>query len=120
MTEGINRDSYVSMTSHRSLTSLLRRAILPTLILGIGYYLGYNLVQGDRGLLAWTRINEDLETSRTELQQLQSERLALQHKVSLLRPDNLDPDMLDERSREVLGLADENELVIFLDDPMKD
>ena len=28
---------------------------------------------------------------------------------------DLDPDMLDERSREVLGLADENEIVIFLD-----
>ena len=93
---------------------------MPTVVLGLVYYLGYNLVQGESGLLAWTRINGDLEASQAELQQLRTQREALEHKVSLLRPDNLDPDMLDERSREVLGLADKNELVIFLDDPIKE
>jgi cell division protein FtsB len=106
------------MTTRHSFSSLLRRAAVPALVLSVAYYLGYNLVQGERGLLAWTDINQELETNRAELERLQMERQALAHKVSLLRPDNLDPDMLDERSREVLGLADKNEVVIFLDDPL--
>jgi cell division protein FtsB len=106
------------MTTRHSFSSLLRRAAVPALVLSVAYYLGYNLIQGERGLLAWTDINQELETNRAELERLQMERQALEHKVSLLRPDNLDPDMLDERSREVLGLADKNEVIIFLDDPL--
>lgn len=104
------------MRSHHSLISLLKRAAMPALVLSAAYYLGYNLVQGERGLLAWTDINQELETNQAELNRLQQERKNLDKKVTLLRPDNLDPDMLDERSRAVLGLADENEIVIFLED----
>ncbi len=105
------------MTSQQSFLSLLRRAALPAIVLGLGYYLAYNLIEGDRGLIAWLGINQELDADNKELERLKAERMALEKKVSLLRPDHLDPDMLDERSRAVLGLAEEDELVIFLDEP---
>jgi len=33
--------------------------------------------------------------------------------VSLLRPESLDPDMLDERARAILNLANQDDLVML-------
>ena len=41
------------------------------------------------------------------------EREKLEKRVDLLRPENLDLDMLEERARSVLGLAHPDELVIY-------
>ncbi|TNE59108.1 MAG: septum formation initiator family protein [Alphaproteobacteria bacterium] len=101
------------MKSHLSLSSFFKRAMTPTIVVSLIIYLSYNLMEGDRGLLAFQDVNEELEANRAELKRLQDERAALEKKVELLRPDHLDPDMLDERSRAVLGLVGENEIVIF-------
>ncbi|TNE35662.1 MAG: septum formation initiator family protein [Alphaproteobacteria bacterium] len=101
------------MKSHLSLSSFLKRAMTPTIVVSLIFYLSYNLMEGDRGLLAFQDVSEELEANRAELKRLQEERAALEKKVELLRPDHLDPDMLDERSRAVLGLVGENEVVIF-------
>jgi cell division protein FtsB len=34
--------------------------------------------------------------------------------VSLMRPESLDRDMIDERAREALNMADAKDIVIFL------
>jgi len=41
--------------------------------------------------------------------------LALEHRVSLLRPESVDPDMLEEQARSRLGLTDRDEVVILKD-----
>ena len=41
---------------------------------------------------------------------------ALERRVHLMRPSSIDPDMLDEQVRSVLGFAREGELIIYLDD----
>ena len=48
-----------------------------------------------------------------ELARLKIERAQWQHRVSLLRSDRLDPDMLDERARAVLDYAHPNDLVLM-------
>ena len=37
----------------------------------------------------------------------------MERRTSLLWPDNLDPDMLSERARAVLGLAHPDDVVIY-------
>ena len=37
----------------------------------------------------------------------------LARRVELLRPENLDRDMLDEQARQILGLAHSDDLVIY-------
>jgi cell division protein FtsB len=55
---------------------------------------------------------EGLEAKRDVIR---AERQTIEHRVSQLRPQSLDPDLLDERAREVLGFAHPNERVILLE-----
>jgi cell division protein FtsB len=88
-------------------------------ILGISLvgYFSYHLVQGDRGLVAWARLNQEVQAARTELAGVEAERQALDRRVNLLRSNHLDRDMLDERARATLNLVGPNEVVIFTAPP---
>ena len=46
-----------------------------------------------------------------DIERTRAERIELERKVSLLRTDNLDPDMLDERARFQLDYANPRDLV---------
>ncbi len=48
-----------------------------------------------------------------EFDNVQRQRIRLERKVALLRPESLDPDMLDEMARSQLEVAAPNELVTF-------
>lgn len=75
-------------------------------------YFGYHLLLGERGLGAWVRLGDELAIARADLEVRQAEQRDLEHKVGLMRPESLDPDMLDEQVRAVLGYAREDEVVI--------
>ena len=76
-------------------------------------YFGFHLVAGERGLRAWVRLGDELAVARADLAISQAEQAALEQHVGLMRPDSLDPDMLDEQARLVLGYAREDEVVIL-------
>jgi cell division protein FtsB len=95
----------------------LRHAILPMLGVAMTGYFGYHALTGDRSLLAYFRITDEIKAAKAELAQVQAERKKLEHRVSLLRPESLDPDMLDERARWSLGFVGDREIVIL--DPSK-
>jgi cell division protein FtsB len=78
----------------------------------VGYFL-YHTVQGDRGWLSMLRLQQQVNTAETNLSQLQKDRQQLEHRVQLLRPDSLDPDLLDEKSRELLNYSKPGEIVIL-------
>lgn len=93
------------------------RAIVgPVLAISLVGYFAYHLFAGDRGLIAWVQLSDRLRDSEATLAALDTEKQTLDHRVSLLRPDHLDRDMLDERARAVLNLAGPDEVVI-LDQP---
>jgi cell division protein FtsB len=48
-----------------------------------------------------------------ELAGLKEVRERLERDVSLLRPESLDPDMLDERARAILNLAHSDDLIML-------
>jgi cell division protein FtsB len=77
----------------------------------VGYF-AYHSVEGDRGLVAYLRLNEQIVLAKAQLAEVAAERKALEQRVSLLRPNRLDPDMLDERARLLLNLARPDEVVI--------
>lgn len=91
----------------------IRRAAGPALFAACALYLGYHAVQGERGLAAWFRIGERVETLRATAAETRAERTALERRVRLLRPDALDPDMLEERAAAVLNLAPPGTLAII-------
>jgi cell division protein FtsB len=88
----------------------------PVLGVSLMCYFGYHLVQGERGLLAWLRLTQEIKVAKTRLASLDADRAALEGRVSLLRPEHLDRDMLDERARATLNLTGPNEVVILRGD----
>ena len=78
-------------------------------------YFSYHLVEGDRGLFAYLKLQNDIRKAEAEYQITEMERERLEKRVKLLDSKNLDLDMLEERAREVLGLAHPDEVVIYTD-----
>ncbi len=76
-------------------------------------YFAYHAVQGDRGLIAWLQLNQQVEEAAATLAVMTEKRQILERRTALLGPDNLDPDMLEERARAILSFAHPDEVVIF-------
>ena len=90
-----------------------RHAIGPFLGLTALAYFAYHTVQGDRGLLAWWRLKQDVRVAEASLDRLEAERSRLDRRSQLLRPEHLDPDMLEERARIMLDMGRDDEVVIL-------
>jgi len=92
-----------------------RHIVGPVLgICAIGYF-AFHAIQGDRGLLALRQLSQRVEMARLEHATIKARRMLLEHKVQLLNPNTLDPDMLDERARIMLNYGFEDEIVIIPD-----
>ena len=79
----------------------------------IGYF-AFHAVEGDRGLRAYFALNLQTELAREERDALRHDRMTIERRVNLLKPESLDLDMLDERARFVLNKVHEDDFVIFL------
>jgi len=91
-----------------------RAAIAPFLLILMVAYFGLSFVQGDRGLLAWIRLSDEIALVQADLGDLMAHRTQMEHRVQLLRPNGLDLDMLDERARALLGFVHKDEIVIYI------
>lgn len=85
---------------------------LPVIGACVAGYFAYHAVQGDRGIIAWLVLNQQIREAQQVEAELAAERAVLEQRVALLRPDSLDPDMLAERARVMLNLAHSDELII--------
>ena len=90
--------------------------VLLTCALGL-LYVGYQSVQGERGLLRWVERSAEVERTRAEVAALAEERRKLERRVSQLRTESLDLDLLDQEARRMLNLGHPDEEVLFLDEP---
>ena len=102
------------MVTHRR-----RRVVLTVLglygfaALFIGYF-GVNAFTGAHGLRAQADLDKQLVAMQQELGQLKAQRAVWEKRVSLLRSDRIDPDILDERARALLGYADPRDITLLL------
>jgi cell division protein FtsB len=98
------------------LRALRRRAhfvLGPVIGIALTGYFAYHLVEGDRGFKAWLRLNRDIRTAAANLEAVRAQRTALELRVSNLRPEHVDPDLLDERIRATLNLVAPDDIVIM-------
>jgi cell division protein FtsB len=93
--------------------SFLRRLITPVLAIAALGYFGFHAMNGELGVVGRAMIERQVAELEGELQLLVAERRELAARVSLLRPESLDPDMLDERARLYLNLVHPDELVVL-------
>ena len=101
------------MVTHRRRRTILTALALYTLAaLFIGYF-AVNAFTGNRGLRAAQDLDQQMAEMKGELSRLKAERRVWEHRVSLLRSDRIDPDMLDERVRAMLDFVDPNDIVML-------
>lgn len=70
---------------------------------------------GGRGLIAWVHLKNEIVKAEEILAEIRARKESLESRVSLLRPESLDPDMLEERARIMLNMGRPDERVIPLD-----
>ena len=107
-----------AMVTRKRLRSILTTLGLYTrsAALLIGYF-GVNAYTGNRGLKAQQDLEQQITELTGELDQVKGERIQWERRVALLRSDSLDPDMLDERARELLNYGSPNDLILLLKRP---
>jgi cell division protein FtsB len=102
------------MVSNRRRRSILTALGLYTFAaLFIGYF-AVNAFTGNHGLRAQQDLDQQLASMQTDLVHLKAERTVWERRVELLRSDRLDPDMLDERARALLGYVDPHDVTLLL------
>lgn len=105
------------MVSRRRLRTILTTLCLYVMAALMITYFGINAYTGNRGLRAKQDIDKEVGELTAEIGRLKAERAQWERRVSLLRADRIDPDMLDERARELLNYAQPNELIHTLRRP---
>ena len=101
------------MVSRARLKSLLTGLALYTMAAAMVSYFGVNAYTGKYGLNARQELDQEIIALTSELARLKRERAEGEQRVSLLRSDRVDPDMLDERARVLLNYAGKDDLIIF-------
>ena len=94
------------------------RSVLITLALylvsgaAVSYFL-FHAKHGARGLEARDTLQESLKVMEGELSVLTAERKIWEQRLSLVRDDSVDRDLLDEHARAVLGRTHKNDVIIM-------
>ncbi len=101
----------VTRTRLRAVLTALGLYSAAALIIG---YFGVNAYTGAHGLKAKQDLTQQQADLTRELERLRAERKIWEQRVSLLRADNLDPDLLDERARALVGYVHPNDLTLML------
>jgi cell division protein FtsB len=99
------------MVSRTRLKSILTGLALYTMAAMMVGYFGVNAYTGKYGLNARQELDQEIIALTSELARLKRERAQGEQRVSLLRSDRVDPDMLDERARFQLDYANPRDLV---------
>jgi cell division protein FtsB len=93
----------------RFFRGLLLYAVAASLI---GYF-ALQAFGGNYGLEARKGYEEDIARLTRERDELKSERKELERRVALLKPESIDPDMVEELARRDLGFAGRNDLLMI-------
>jgi cell division protein FtsB len=84
--------------------------------LGLLGFLGWHAQEGPRGFTYNEKlVGQSLQLS-DELAAIRKQRSDFETRIALLRPESVDPDMLDEMARSTLDVAGPHDLIV-LDSP---
>jgi len=99
------------MVIRARLKAFLTGLALYTMAAAIVGYFGVNAYTGKYGLNARQELDQEIIALTSELARLKREKTEGEQRVSLLRSDRVDPDMLDERARFQLDYVNPHDLV---------
>ena len=94
----------------RSFFTALGLYVLAALLIG---YFGVNAYTGDHGLRAREELDRQIGSLTSQLAEATAEREFWERRVKLLKSESIDPDVLDERARDLLDYVDPRDLILI-------
>ncbi len=94
----------------------MRRHLFDIIVMSVclmlfGLY-GWHAQYGPRGFDNQARLMTQVVALESDRDAIRARREALEARVSLLRPETIDPDMLDEMARRVLGFVGQDDVLV--------
>ena len=80
----------------------------------LSIYFAYHLIAGERSYLRLTALQAEIEDTQDQYDLAYADRTALEQKVVMMRPGTVDPDLLEEQARKVLGFRRVDETIILM------
>ncbi|WP_193335981.1 FtsB family cell division protein [Devosia beringensis] len=84
-------------------------------LLGFQFYLGFSAIGGQFGMENRTQILLDIDQLKAKSAALQAEIDDYQHRATLMDPRRLDPDIVTERARALLNMANADDIIVMVD-----
>lgn len=91
-----------------------RHLALTAALLGVQGYLVYSAISGQFGIENRAQIIADIEVLDDKSSALQAEIDAYKHRVQLMNPKHLDPDLITERARALLNMAHADDILVMV------
>ena len=95
--------------------AIWRPLALTVALLGFQGYLGFSAIGGQFGIENRTEILLDIDQLRAQSSALQAEIDDYRHRATLMDPRRLDPDIVTERARALLNMANADDIIIMVD-----
>jgi cell division protein FtsB len=92
---------------------LLGHSLLPLGSLIAIAYFAHHALFDDHGVRRLVTLRSQIAEQSQALDEERARRSVLEAKVHGLQGQHIDPDLLDERARETLGLAKPDEIIIY-------
>ena len=103
------------MSTRLKRPALWRSLLVTGLLLAFQGYLGFNVIGGQYGIESQKQMRVDIETLKATSATVQATIDSYQHKASLFDAASLDPDILTERARALLQMAEPDDLIVMTD-----
>ena len=95
--------------------SFWRQLLLAGGLVAFQGYLAFNVVSGQFGVESQKQMHAEIGELKARSGALKAEIDAYSHRVALFDPARLDPDIVSERARALLSMAQPDDLLIMVD-----
>lgn len=95
--------------------SLWRQLLVTTALVAFQGYLAWSAISGNFGIEGRKQMMADISSLKVTSGGLAAEIEGYRHKVALFDPKSLDPDILTEKARALLSMAQIGDMVIMVD-----
>jgi cell division protein FtsB len=95
--------------------AIWRPLALTVALLGFQGYLGFSAIGGQFGIENRTQIMLDIDQLKGKSAALQAEIDAYRHRATLMDTRRLDPDIVTERARAMLNMANAYDVIVMVD-----
>jgi cell division protein FtsB len=103
------------MTTRLKRPPFWRHLLVAAGLVAFQAYLGFNVVSGQYGIESQKQMQAEIEELRARSAALQVRMDAYRHRVTLFDPQRLDPDIVSERARALLSMANPADVVVMVD-----